>query len=214
MTDQATHSDSHSVMTAELRERAELADELRGLLESFTGTLAPDETLGLVRKCVQTAQALLLDQPSDPSRTRILEGELTGLGPYGELGPFTGRLHAIGAEHAEVASSLVAGGRRVDARMRFGTVHQGPPGFVHGGVLAAVFDEVLGLAQSGFGRMTATLQMTYLVPTPIKADLLFTAQVVDIDGRKARVQGDVTHESTVCARAEALFVAPRVAAGT
>lgn len=204
-----TDSVSRSVVTEAVRERAELARELRELLGDFTGAQAADDVLSQVRDHVQAAQRLLRDEPFERGLTRVLEGELTGLGPYGELGPFTGRLHAIGAEQAEITSRAVDGGHHVEGRMRFGPAHQGAPGLLHGGVITAVFDEVLGLAQAGSGRMTATLQVDFLAPTPLGADLRFTAGVASVEGRKARVRGEVTHQSVTCARAEALFIAPR-----
>ena len=36
----------------------------------------------------------------------------------------------------------------VDFTPRFGAAYEGPPGSVHGGIIAAAFDEVLGMTQS------------------------------------------------------------------
>ncbi|MCZ7629824.1 MAG: hypothetical protein M5U19_12590 [Microthrixaceae bacterium] len=52
--------------------------------------------------------------------------------------------------------------------VNFGTAYEGPPGFVHGGYVAAVFDELLGATQSlsGTQGMTAHLGVDYRSPTP------------------------------------------------
>ncbi|MGC8464845.1 MAG: PaaI family thioesterase [Acidimicrobiales bacterium] len=90
----------------------------------------------------------------------------------------------------------------------FGSLYEGPPGYVHGGFLAAVFDEICGLAQSLAGQpaMTAHLSVDYRRPTPLWSEVEFSARLERIEGRKhfasavARVQGVET------ATAEALFV--------
>ena len=60
-------------------------------------------------------------------------------------------------------------GDRVIARVTFGAAYEGPPGCVHGGYVAATFDEVLGAAQSlsGDQGMTAHLEIDYRRPTPL-----------------------------------------------
>ena len=62
-------------------------------------------------------------------------------------------------------------GDRVTARSRFGSAYEGPPGCVHGGYVAAAFDELLGAAQSlsGTQGMTADLEVDYRTPTPLRS---------------------------------------------
>ena len=61
--------------------------------------------------------------------------------------------------------------------VRFGSAYEGPPGHVHGGFVAAAFDEVLGYVQSLGGRpgMTGTLTVRYRSPTPLYTELRFEA---------------------------------------
>ncbi len=56
----------------------------------------------------------------------------------------------------------------VTARVVFGSAYEGPPGCVHGGYVAAAFDEVLGYAEtfSGAPGMTGTLNVVYRTPDP------------------------------------------------
>ena len=58
-------------------------------------------------------------------------------------------------------------------RATFGSAYEGPPGCVHGGYVAAAFDEVLGSTQSLAGRpgMTARLTVNYRSPTPLHTEL-------------------------------------------
>ncbi len=58
----------------------------------------------------------------------------------------------------------------------FGVAYEGPPGYVHGGIIAAAFDEVLGMAQSLTGNpgMTGTLSIRYRRPDPcLLTELVF-----------------------------------------
>jgi acyl-coenzyme A thioesterase PaaI-like protein len=94
-------------------------------------------------------------------------------------------------------------------RVRFGTAYEGPPGFVHGGFVAAAFDDVLGLAQSLSNRagMTGTLTVRYRRPTPLHTDLVFEGRLVSVDGRKILTEGvSRGPDGEVTAEAEGLFV--------
>jgi acyl-coenzyme A thioesterase PaaI-like protein len=94
--------------------------------------------------------------------------------------------------------------------VRFGRAHEGAPGFVHGGTLAAVFDQVLGLANlvNGHPGMTGTLTVRYLRATPIGRDVRFEARAESTNGRKSFVRGRALVDDAVTAEAEGTFVAP------
>lgn len=97
---------------------------------------------------------------------------------------------------------------RVVGTVRFGAAYEGPPGCVHGGFIAAAFDEVLGMAQSMGGRpgMTGTLTVRYRRPTPLHAELRFDAALDRMEGRKNFTSGRLLHGDEVTAEAEAIFV--------
>ena len=56
----------------------------------------------------------------------------------------------------------------VVGEVTYGSAYEGPPGCVHGGYIAAAFDELLGFANSlsGTPGMTGTLTVRYRRPTP------------------------------------------------
>lgn len=97
---------------------------------------------------------------------------------------------------------------QIVATATFGAAYEGPPGCVHGGWIAAAFDEVLGAAQSlsGSGGMTAYLKVDYRSPTPLHQPLRFEGWLDRVEGRKIFTRGRILHEGTVTAEAEALFV--------
>jgi acyl-CoA thioesterase FadM len=75
-------------------------------------------------------------------------------------------------------------------------------------VIAAVFDEVLGFAQSLSGRpgMTGRLTIHYRSPTPLHTELRVEGRVDRMDGRKIFTTGRLFHGDTLCAEAEGLFI--------
>lgn len=103
-------------------------------------------------------------------------------------------------------------------RMRFGrpTIahavyreqHEGPAGGVHGGVVAATFDEVLGVAQmaSGFAGYTGTLEVRYLAVTPLHTLVTIEAGVDRVEGRRLHVRARSTADGAVRAEAAGVFV--------
>ncbi len=99
-------------------------------------------------------------------------------------------------------------GDHVEATVTFGNAYEGPPGHVHGGIVAAAFDEVLGMAQSlsGAAGMTGTLTIKYRQPTPLHRELLFTGRVVRREGRKIFASGTLHAAEVLCAEAEGIFV--------
>lgn len=89
--------------------------------------------------------------------------------------------------------------------------HQGPPGRAHGGVVATMLDEALGVAAfaAGTAGVTAGLSIDYRAPTPIGVDLEVTARYLYSEGRAHHTTGEVRCDGTVTAAATGLFVTPK-----
>lgn len=100
-------------------------------------------------------------------------------------------------------------GDRVVGRVTFGAAYEGPPGCVHGGYVAAVFDELLGAAQSlsGAQGMTAHLGVDYRRPTPLNTPLVLEAWLHRREGRKIWIRGSLSADGDLRAEAEGLFIA-------
>ncbi|HEX8743401.1 MAG TPA: PaaI family thioesterase [Thermoleophilaceae bacterium] len=73
--------------------------------------------------------------------------------------------------------------------------HQGPPGFAHGGIIAAALDEAMALALHAQGRdaRTKRLEVRYLAPVPVG---VFVEVGTTAGGAEARVDGKVVAEAT------------------
>jgi acyl-coenzyme A thioesterase PaaI-like protein len=100
---------------------------------------------------------------------------------------------------------------RLRARVTFGPAYEGPPGCVHGGYVAAIFDELLGATQSlsGTQGMTAHLDVDYRSPTPLGEELLLHGWLSETEGRKIWAQATLHVGDRLCAEARALFLAFR-----
>jgi acyl-coenzyme A thioesterase PaaI-like protein len=93
-------------------------------------------------------------------------------------------------------------------RVTFETPYEGPPGCVHGGVLAAAFDTVFNVANvmSGAAGPTAKLTLRYRRPTPLRAPLVFEGWIERSEGRRVHTRGRLLHDGVVTVEAEGLFV--------
>ncbi|SOE02562.1 PaaI family thioesterase [Blastococcus haudaquaticus] len=103
---------------------------------------------------------------------------------------------------------------RATGRVTLGKPHEGPPGLVHGGVVATMLDHVLAraLRAAGRGGLTATLTVTYRRPVQLGVPLLATAEMGTTDGRRTTATARLVAEddpTTTLAEAEGLFVALR-----
>lgn len=90
--------------------------------------------------------------------------------------------------------------------------HQGAPGLIHGGLLAAVFDEAVGSVMNIIRTLsvTAHLEVDYLKPVPTGSLLHVVSECVGVDGRKIYSRGCARlggADGPEIARASALFVA-------
>lgn len=96
-----------------------------------------------------------------------------------------------------------------------GAAYEGPPGHVHGGIVAMILDQILGAVTASTGKpgLTAYLNVTYRRPTPLGA-LSCHGEVVERGEWKTLVRGEMRDaEGRVTAEAEGLFVIPSWARG-
>lgn len=96
----------------------------------------------------------------------------------------------------------------VRGECRYGPMFEGTPGVLHGGFVAATFDQILGAAAAlnGEPAVTGTLTIRYLHPTPIDVPLVFEGDFLGRRGRKVDVTGCCIAGGAVTAEATAVFV--------
>lgn len=89
--------------------------------------------------------------------------------------------------------------------------YEGPVGSLHGGFVAAAFDDLMGSAQtaSGIAGYTGTLTVRMVRPTPLHRRIDYAAGVERVEGRKIFVWGTADCDDQRVAEAQIVFIAPR-----
>ena len=187
-------------------EMKRLADAGREVIERMATTDAPHEVIERAAELLEAA-ARELDGPGKIRRYEgFAESANAGGDPHAHFdhSPIMGMANPI----APPSRIEPVDGDRVVMHVRFGSAYEGPPGSVHGGVIAATFDEVLGMTQSLSGQpgMTGTLSVRYRRPTPLHRDLRFEGTLDRVEGRKIFTTGRCYDGETLTADAEGLFV--------
>ena len=86
--------------------------------------------------------------------------------------------------------------------------HQGPPGFAHGGVIAAALDEAMALLvhRDGQAALTARLEVELLAPAPVGAFVDVSAELEADEGRRLLLAATASVAGQEVARARGTFV--------
>ena len=105
--------------------------------------------------------------------------------------------------------------QHLHARIWFGPETGGPPGHAHGGAVAAVMDESLGLAAwaAGYPIVVGNLNVSFRNMLPLEKVVTVESRVVSAEGRKVMVHGRIFHGDTTYAEAECLCITIKKAAG-
>ena len=95
-------------------------------------------------------------------------------------------------------------------RFRLDDRFMGPPGSVHGGIVATILDEVMGKVNKihNVVALTRAMKIDYLKPVPLNQPLRAEGNSVSVEGRKHTNCGEILNsKGEVLARGEALFIA-------
>jgi len=185
-------------------EKRRLADAMRRVIEHLVVTDAPPEQLARAADRLDAFADTLSEYPRSSSFPGFSEAANAG-----DVHAFFDQSPVIGLSNPLAPPLwLHPEGQRVKGRAVFGAAYEGPPGCVHGGFVAAAFDEVLGFAQSITGNpgMTGTLTVRYRRPTPLHRELIFDAGVDRVEGRKIFASATITADGELTAEAEGIFI--------
>jgi uncharacterized protein (TIGR00369 family) len=93
-------------------------------------------------------------------------------------------------------------------RVTLGAAFEGAPGRAHGGVVATLLDETMGMVLSivGAPAFTARLTVNYRAPTPVGVPLVARARVVERQGRKLTITAELHSGDELLAEADAMFL--------
>ena len=133
-------------------------------------------------------------------------------GNHGSRGEVNHELNAVGGWSNPLAPGLNMWfeGERAMGTVNCGWAYEGPPGHIHGGYVAAIFDQFMGMAQI-IGEqpgMTGTLKVRYMRPTPLNTDLKLEAWLEQQEGRKTIIKAELRNGDEATASCEALFIRP------
>jgi uncharacterized protein (TIGR00369 family) len=99
--------------------------------------------------------------------------------------------------------------RRIIGRFRLGQEYQGAFGIIHGGVIALILDEVMGKVCRfrGVRAVTAEMNVEYLKPIWVDADLVVEGYEKEMEGRNLHLVGEIKDTSgKLLARSRGRFV--------
>jgi acyl-coenzyme A thioesterase PaaI-like protein len=116
----------------------------------------------------------------------------------------SGRANPMG-----IAARLWREGQEAVCQVSLGEAFEGAPGRAHGGIVAALIDETMGLVMSisGTPAFTGRLTVTYRAPTPVGEPLEIRAHLSERSGRKITVTAEMRSAGQLLAQGEGLFVA-------
>ena len=104
--------------------------------------------------------------------------------------------------------TITVDGDRASGTVNFPTAYEGPPGIVHGGFVALLFDCVVQHHNFDLGvaGKTTSLALRFRRPTPLLTELRFEV-ARSVDGGRITSTAQVVHDDTLLAEAEVRAIA-------
>jgi acyl-coenzyme A thioesterase PaaI-like protein len=200
------HADSQKEVSRSWSERRRLARAMRRVIQHLVESGAPEKELSAAADALEAFGDRLAKHPHENSYEGWAETS-----PSGDVTAFFDKSPIIGLSNPlspPITLESDADNDRVLGHVNFGSAYEGPPGCVHGGWVAASFDEVLGFANSLTGNpgMTARLTVQYRNPTPLHTDLRFEGAVDRVEGRKIFASSQLYAGELLTAESEGLFI--------
>jgi acyl-coenzyme A thioesterase PaaI-like protein len=124
-------------------------------------------------------------------------------GDYFPDGLVSGRANPMG-----FGAALRRRGDEAVLHVTLGAAFEGAPGRAHGGVVATLLDETMGMALSivKVPAFTGRLTVNYRAPTPIWVPLVARARVVERQDRRLMIAAELHRGTELLADADAVFI--------
>lgn len=195
--------------------RLDAAAALRRLNDAFVAHDADDTLLVQIAAEARTATAAL-QRGERRDRAALLAthfGSLPADRPIVEAlstteNPMTDR--AVCGTTNPISAECTFGydGDEVVVHTTLGAAFEGAPRRSHGGMVAALFDDIASgvLPLVGVAAYTGELTVRYLGPVPIEEPLEFRARIDGHEGRKLRASADCIAGGSVVATAQVLYI--------
>ena len=189
---------------------SELAHKLREVAEALSVAELREEDIVEADQLATTLRELVTGPPRrrwydagpDPRARREARRA------YLDQSPIRGRLNPVAPPLELETVTRADGTKAVRGSVSMGVRYEGPPHGVHGGWVAALFDEVCGAAQglAGTRGVTGVLKVRYRQITPLEETLRFEGWVAEQRGRRLVAKATCHAGDTLTAQAQALFV--------
>lgn len=187
---------------------------MRDLGHAFVATDLDNATLTHLRQSLEE-QLKVVSQRPPRVRTRP-EGGLSGFrmavpehgeGERRQL--FADSIVSGGANPMGLGAWLWRDGDHAVMEATLGKAFEGAPQRAHGGIVAALIDETMGLVLAIHEALAFTVQLdiTYVAPTPINETIYARAWLERKEGRKLFMRAEVTSGTSTIAEATSLFIA-------
>lgn len=212
-------SQTHTVTTlgsvedesAIIEARARAAQAIRDIGHAFIGRHATIEQIDRLADVLESIGGELW--PADPRTrpARLSEDHAEDVVPQGRFTPryddrpVSGRSSPWGLD-----IEMHRHGDEIEALVTLRAAHEGPPNRSHGGIVAALFDDVFGyvLGVHQTPAFTGELTVRYLGATPLHRPLACRVRLAERVGRKLLMTGELTDVATgeTAATAKATFI--------
>ncbi len=202
--------DADAETARELRARAHAGRAVRDLGHALVGHDNPEGDLERVAQAVEQMAAQLVEGSLRARPGRDMQNR--GTEPPPDDGSvfvsYPDRPISGAASPWGVDLEVQRDGDGVVGRCTLRAAHEGAPGRSHGGVIAAVFDDLFGfvLAVHQVAAFTGELTVRYLAPAPLHTPLVFRARLVGRERRKLLMEADASADAGAFATAHATFV--------
>ena len=180
---------------APLPQTAELASVLRRVAGLALALDGHDTAVEHVIRELRTTERLLLERIPPDTSPRLGAGATGRQRPYLDHARNIGRYDPCFPEY-----EIVVDGTHAAGSVTFPLVFEGPPGLVHGGVLATFFDCVIQHhnCDVGVAGKTTTLLVEYRRPTPLNETLSFLVTRVASEHRIISNASILSAGKTLC----------------
>lgn len=107
-----------------------------------------------------------------------------------------------------VPTPIIRRGDRAETTVVLGPGYEGAPQRAHGGIVAAIYDDLAGfnLVLETVNAFTGWIRIDYRAATPINESITFSTWVDRIEGRKVTIRGECRWNDEVITTCEALFI--------
>ncbi|PIE37162.1 MAG: thioesterase [Gammaproteobacteria bacterium] len=194
--------------TAQWRAKRRVAKALRRLINAMMSSTPDAKVLDAIAADLDKGTQALKKSPRHYGiRDFVVEGS------HGNAGEINHEVNAVGGWSNPLSPGLHMWieGNKAYGEVSFSWAYEGPPACVHGGYIAAVLDQFLGMAHMAMGQpgVTGMLEIHYHRPVPLNTKIKLSADIAPAKGRKTRVKGEMRVGGKLMATGEGLFIRPR-----